>query len=322
VQRGSFGRDDRHGGSARPVSRWLDLGGRLHYVDHGGPAAGPLLVCVHGLGGSHLNWSALAPLLTPTCRVLAVDLGGHGKTRATGRDAGSVPANRRLLDAFLHEVARGPAILVGNSMGGMISVLEAGRSPAAVAGLVLVDPALPQRHSSRPDPRVTLGLLGWAVPGVGKALMAGVRRGTSPENAVAAVLRLCCVDPGRVPAELVAASVELTRERRGYPGADAEFLAASRTLLRVLVAPGRYLATMQNIKAPVLLLHGAQDRLVSLDSARRAAAVNPGWQFEVLDEVGHVPQLEAPGTTAALITGWLRGAGAFAAKQAAGSHRP
>ena len=66
----------------RPESQWADLGRRVHYVDHGGPADGPLLVCVHGLGGSLVNWAALAPRLTATCRVIALDLAGFGRTRA------------------------------------------------------------------------------------------------------------------------------------------------------------------------------------------------------------------------------------------------
>jgi pimeloyl-ACP methyl ester carboxylesterase len=46
------------------ASRWADLGVPVHYVDHGGPPDGPLLLMVHGLGGSLVNWAALAPLLT------------------------------------------------------------------------------------------------------------------------------------------------------------------------------------------------------------------------------------------------------------------
>ena len=86
------------------VSRWADLGGPLHYLDFGGPAGGPLIVCVHGLGGSAANWVALAPLLTGGCRVVAPDLAGHGLTQSRGRGTG-VAANRALLHRFLASVA-------------------------------------------------------------------------------------------------------------------------------------------------------------------------------------------------------------------------
>ena len=81
-------------------SRWADLGGPVRYLDFGGPADGPMIVCVHGLGGSAVNWWAIAPLLTDRYRVLAPDLAGHGLTRSRGRGT-DVAANRALLHRFI-----------------------------------------------------------------------------------------------------------------------------------------------------------------------------------------------------------------------------
>ncbi len=133
------------------VSRWVDLDGPVRYLDFGGPADGPVIVCVHGLGGSAVNWSAIAPLLTDRYRVLAPDLAGHGLTQSRGRGT-DVAANRALLHRFIADGGR-PVILMGNSMGGMISLLEAVPRPARSAGLILLDPALPF-VPSRPDPLV------------------------------------------------------------------------------------------------------------------------------------------------------------------------
>src|SRR5690348_5257489 len=105
-------------------SEYADLDGPVHYLDFGGREQGPIIVCVHGLGGASWNWSALAPMLTDEARVLAVDLAGHGRTPAAGRRT-TAPANRRLLERFLREVAREPVVLIGNSMGGAISALTA-----------------------------------------------------------------------------------------------------------------------------------------------------------------------------------------------------
>ena len=134
------------------ISRWTDIGGPVHYLDFGGPAGGPLIVCVHGLGGSAVNWVAVAPLLTGRYRLLAPDLAGHGLTRSAGRGT-DVAANRVLLHSFIASVSAGPVIFMGNSMGGMISLLEAAAAPGGVAGLILVDPALPL-VPARPDPFV------------------------------------------------------------------------------------------------------------------------------------------------------------------------
>ena len=71
-------------------------------------------------------------------------------------------------------------------------------------------------------------------------------------------------------------------------------LTAAQSLLWVLADRKRYAAMLQDIDVPVLLLHGDQDRLINIASARAAAAANPHWQFEIAHGVGHVPQLEAP----------------------------
>ena len=298
------------------ISRTADLDGPVHYVDFGGAAGAPRVVLVHGLSGSHLNWCLLAPRLVAEARVLAVDLVGFGLTHPQGR-AATVQTAAGMLDRFVREVAGGPAVLVGNSMGGMASIVEAVANPDAVAGLVLIDPVLPLVRGVRPDRLVATTFLLYAVPGIGERYLARRRAAVAPRELVRQVLALCCVDPTRVPQELVAASVALAEERVAVAGLDAAFLSAARSLLRVSARRGRYWAAMRSIGSPVLLLHGEKDRLVSVHSAREAAARNPDWRFEVLSDVGHVPQLEVPDAVADLILDWLGTEGAAAARRAA-----
>ncbi len=157
----------------RGESRTADLGGPVHWVDYGGPvsAAGdrPTMVLVHGLGGSHLNWDLLAPLLTPHARVVALDLPGFGRSEPGDRRA-TVHANVSVLDRFLAEVVGGPVVLIGNSMGGMISILATERAGDRVRGVVLLDPAVPGPRR-RLDPLVAGVFAVYAVPGVGERFM-------------------------------------------------------------------------------------------------------------------------------------------------------
>ncbi|HEY5249156.1 MAG TPA: alpha/beta hydrolase [Dermatophilaceae bacterium] len=287
-----------------PISRWVDLGVPVHYVDHGGPAGGPVLVLVHGLGGSLVNWAALAPLLTDTCRVLALDLIGFGHTQA-GRHSSSVTANQHLVHRFVREVAGGPVILVGNSMGGVISILEATRHPESVRAVVLLDPALPTKLNSELDPLVAASFGMYAVPLLGWAMLRARRRARPPEQIAMAILRLCCVDPTRVPADVREQLSELARARSQYPDIDAHFLVAARSMMRILARRKAFRATMAAIRVPVLLLHGEKDRLVAVGASRAAAAANPSWRFEVAPDVGHVPQLEVPEWTAGCILDWM-----------------
>jgi pimeloyl-ACP methyl ester carboxylesterase len=295
-------------------SGWADLGGPVHYLDFGGPPDGPVIVCVHGLGGAAVNWLALAPLLAGRCRVLAPDLAGHGRTRSLGRGTG-VAANRALLHQFLAAVPGTPVILLGNSMGGTISLLEAAAAPQAVAGLVLLDPALPF-FPARPDPLVATLFCLSCLPGLGE-MVAAYRRRQPPAELVAQTLAFCCADPSRVPAEVVAWHVELAREQAGFDGTGRDFLAATRSVIAAVGLRSRsYRRAVRSVTCPVLLVHGEQDRLVPVAVARAAARAHSGWALRVLPGVGHVPQLEAAEQAAAIITGWLAAAGREAAAAA------
>jgi len=305
--------------SLDPRSRWIDLDGPVHYLDFGGPADGPTIVCVHGLSGSAVNWSAIAPLLTDRYRVLAPDLAGHGLTESHGRGT-AVAANRRLLHRFIQAVPGRPVILIGNSMGGMISLLEASAAPNTVVGLVLVDPALPF-VAARPDPFVAALFAAYTTPGIRQILM-GRRRRLTPEELVARVLSLCCVDPARVPTDVLAQHVEVARRRLRFADVEREFADAARSIIATSgYPPGRaaYVRRIRMITCPVLLIQGARDRLVPVGAAVAAARANPAWTLVIMPGVGHVPQLEAARDTAGVITDWL-GSGGRRAVQAAAPH--
>jgi pimeloyl-ACP methyl ester carboxylesterase len=296
-------------------SRWVDIGGPVHYLDLGGPPDGPVVVGVHGLGGSALNWSAIAPLLTGRCRLLAPDLAGHGRTESLGRPT-TVAANRFLLHRFIEAVPGSPVILMGNSMGGMLSLLEAAAAPDAVAGLVLVNAAVPF-GPALPHPFVIAMFAAYGTPGVGRFVMAR-RRAMPPDEQVAAILRLCCVDPSRVPADVVAEHVELAGVRAGFANVERDLLDAARSVVATAgIVRGRsYRRAIRSIRVPVLLVHGTHDRLVPVAASRAIARQQPSWSLVVLPDVGHVPQLEAPRETADAIVGWLESTGRPAAEAA------
>src|SRR5215467_11963700 len=217
---------DGLGAAPTGISRWTDLNGPVRYLDFGGPGDGPVIIGVHGLGGSAVNWAAIGPLLTGACRVLAPDLAGHGLTQSLGRGT-DVASNRALLHRFIRSVVGGPVILMGNSMGGMISLLEASAAPASVAGLVLLDPALPV-VAARPDPVITAMFALYLTPGLRRIVQS--RRRQAPDELVTDTLRLCCVDPSRVPADVIARHVEVAVQRAGFPGTEQDFAVAVRSV--------------------------------------------------------------------------------------------
>jgi pimeloyl-ACP methyl ester carboxylesterase len=285
------------------TSRTVDWDGPVHWVDFGGTPDGPTFVLVHGLGGSHQNWDLLAPLLTPHGRVLALDLPGFGRSEPGSRRA-SVRANVAVLRRFLREVAGGPVVLVGNSMGGMISLFTAASAPRVVSGLVLLDPALPGGRRAF-DGAVAGQFLLYALPFVGERFLRLRRQRHSPLRRVRDMLALVGIDPDQLPAEVVDRSVALLDERQDADGMDRAFLVAARSLLKILVDPRAYRSAMASIRVPVLLVQGDRDRLVPVVAARATAEAHPHWRYVELAGVGHVPQLQVPDVVAREVLSWL-----------------
>lgn len=290
--------------SVVPASRWTDLDGEVHHVLWEGPEEGPPFVLVHGLGGSLLNWASVAPGLADIGPVHALDLAGFGRTPLDARSA-TPDANRRLVHRFITEVVGEPAILVGNSMGGWIAILEAAVGRDAVAGVVLTDPAVPRARGGRVDPLVVALFASNAVPGLGEIVARERARRLGPERLVEQTLALCTVDPSRIDRDVVAAHVELARERTAFGYAVPAFLRAARQLVRSHLSPRRTWRLVDAIEAPTLVVHGARDRLVPLAAARALVRRRPDWTLRVIRDVGHVPQLEAPGRWLEAVRAWL-----------------
>ena len=174
-----------------------------------------------------------------------------------------------------------------------------------MAALILVDSALPF-VLARPDPLIATTFALYGTPGIG-GLMRSLRRDPPPDVQVARLLSVCCADSSRVPALTVAQHVEMERRRADFPDKSQALNTAMRSVVHTI---GRrrgqvYRAIVDSVRCPVLLLQGDRDRLVPVAVARAAARAHPDWTLAVLPGIGHVPQLEAPGETAELITGWL-----------------
>ncbi len=294
----------------------IDIDGPANVADFGGE--GPLMILLHGLGGSHVNWVRLGPLLAKRARVLAPDMPGFGYTRPHAR-ATTVQANARWVDRFLQETADAPAILVGNSMGGLIAMLEAVENPEMVAGLILLNPALPLAPKEPRDLQVTLAFSAYFVPGVGEAFVKRRARTLGPEGLVRETFALCCVDPSRVPADVIDAHVQVARDRERMSWAHPSLLAAARSMLHLLLRRRRFMRLLERVGPPTLLISGEGDRLVKLAAAKVISDSRSDWTFRSFDDLGHVPQLEDPERTAKEIWSWLDGPGHEAWETASGA---
>jgi pimeloyl-ACP methyl ester carboxylesterase len=102
--------------------------------------SGSPIVLVHGLGGAASNWVELAPKLVRDHRILVPDLPGHGGSSPLAAVPNLEPFADRL-GLLIEREGLAPAVLVGHSLGCLVALRLAMRSPELVAGLVLVSAA-------------------------------------------------------------------------------------------------------------------------------------------------------------------------------------
>jgi pimeloyl-ACP methyl ester carboxylesterase len=281
----------------------VDIDGPVHYADYGG--SGPPMLLIHGLAGSHLNWMAVGDRLATNHRVYALDLRGFGLTPLGRGQKATLQANQALIEGFLEKVVGGPAILVGNSMGGRLSLQVAASRPDLVSRLVLVDPAAPNPTLGGVDGMVILAFAAMLAPAAEPYMRRRARR-MGAERLVRATLSVCCEDPNRVPLHIYQAHLELARRRLDeMPWSEQALVQAARSLLKFIFRPRAYNRVLPGVQAPTLIIHGARDRLVPLAAAQELVRRRPDWQLEVLDGVGHVPMMETPDRFLRTINGYL-----------------
>jgi pimeloyl-ACP methyl ester carboxylesterase len=296
---------------------WLEIEDlRVHAVAWGEDSAARRVLLVHGLGGSTINWERVgAPLAEKLgASVTAVDLAGFGLTRLPHGRHATLRTNGHLLHRVLADHV-GPATVVGNSMGGTLAVGLAARHPDLVRALVLVDPAVPQAGGGLPDWRVITRFAPLTVPPLGRWAVGRRSQRLGPAGLVDQTLALTFAHPERVPPEIRERLIARAAERASFPEAASAYVDAARALLFHLQLGMP--ADLERVRCPTLLVHGARDPLVPLRAAQRVANRRPDFMLEVIEDCGHVPQLERPDRFLAIVVPWPTTAGQATAEAAA-----
>lgn len=261
------------------------------------------VLCIHGLGGSALTWAPCAPLLAARLgrRVVAPDLPGLTVTPALPDRPATIDAFAELLAGLLGPGP--PALVMGNSLGAALALRLAALVPERVQAVVLASPALPPvgRWPTRvaghilDGPRRALGPLRELLLPAAWALRQPWLFGTR--------LRALVAHPDRLSPDLRDA---LEREAATVSRAPGRtFLAISWSLTRYLFDAAGFAADARNLPSPALLVHGGRDRIVPVSLARMTADRWPLWGFVVLDQTGHLPQLEQPERFVDSVAAWL-----------------
>jgi pimeloyl-ACP methyl ester carboxylesterase len=268
------------------------------------PDAEPALY-VHGLGGSALNWTDLAFLLSGRLDGEAIDLPGFGRSDPAG--SYTVPALADRVVRWIEHSGRGPVHLFGNSLGGAVTVKVAGTRPDLVRTLTLISPALPFLDPRRSVQSRLVPLL--LIPRA-ERLAAWQLAKMPPEELAKQVLEACYADPSRVPPQRMAEAIEEVRWRSEAPWFADAYIRSLRGLVGSFMRsylPGSdsMWRIAERITAPTLVTTGRQDRLVDVRVAPAVGKLIPDSRLMVLDQVGHVAQMERPDLVARAVLAML-----------------
>jgi pimeloyl-ACP methyl ester carboxylesterase len=265
-----------------------------HSVSYLEAGEGPVLLLVHGIAGYCENWREVVEPLARHHTVIAPDFPGHGASEPGGGDysIGALAAGLRdLLLALGHE----RATLVGHSLGGGVAMQLSYQFPEMVERLVLVS-------SGGLGQEVSPVLRAAALPGADLFISVTAGPGEKVGSVIGRGLSAVGLRPNADVAELARGYASL-----GDPARRAAFLDTLHAVVgtrgqRVHAGDRLYLAEA----VPVLIVWGARDSIIPVRHGEEAHRLMPGSQLEVFEDVGHMPQLEAPGRFIAVLERFLR----------------
>ncbi|MGD0734043.1 MAG: alpha/beta hydrolase [Terracidiphilus sp.] len=249
-------------------------GHRVHYLAEG-PASGPVVVLVHGLGGSAEDWRSLAPRLTKAgFRVYIPDLPGYGRSEKPADFSYSIPDQAAVVVGFLDALSLKQVDLGGWSMGGWIVQRVAFDHPERIRHLMLFDSA-----GVYEKPSWDTNLFTPNTPAELDQLNA-----------------LLSPHPQPIPAFVARDLLRRSRQRAWV---------IHRALASMLTGHDATDALLPQLKMPVLLVWGAEDHATPLSQGEKIHSLVPQSQFDVIQGCGHLAPLQCAPNIAPAVIGFL-----------------
>ncbi len=276
-----------------PHTEFVDAGGTRARVRLVGDPADPPVALIHGIGRSLDDWGPQYDLLAAGHRLIGLDLPGFGLSErrpGTATLAGLADGVLATLDALGE---RRPVHLIGNSLGGGVSLRILGAAPERVASVVLVNSAGFGRE-------VTYLLRMLAIPGVGKQLLRKPTRASTRHTERA----------------LFATKSLATRDRIDHALRMSRTPGTSQTLAEIALGLGtirgaradwrdELLAGAAVHPRPMLIVWGDRDRILPAHHLAAARTAFPQARTHLFERTGHMPMIERPEEFAALVREFL-----------------
>jgi pimeloyl-ACP methyl ester carboxylesterase len=275
-------------GGSPAAPREASAGGAAPVVMRAGEP--PTILLLHGTASSLHTWDGWAKQLSPSVRVVRLDLPGFGLTgpHPSGDYSGSATVD--FLERFVNAAGMTRFAIAGNSLGGYYAWRFALRHPERVTGLVLIDAVgYPIQGGTSQAAAIQLSRM---------PVISELMRFTAIRWVVERSLREVYADTSKITPELVD-RYESLMLRAGNRQAMGDRARAERRPIGWQRLP--------ELRVPTLVMWGAQDTWVPPEHAERFRNDIPGSRLVVYPKLGHLPMEEDPTATAADALRFLRG---------------
>lgn len=280
----------------------VDVGGHPIRVRVTGPETGEPVLLIHGIARSLEDWVDSQDLLAETYRVINMDLPGFGLTRKLPEAPGLATFAKAAVGVLDALGETRPVHVMGNSLGGAISMKIAAVHPERVASLTLVASAgFGAKATISPKPMVYGALAG--LPVVGKRFRPLATAAGEEIN------RSVFYDRSLATPERLKHAAKVGRQ----PDFKATFLGTARgmgTLGRGMSPVWRreLIAQMVARRIPTLVVWGDTDNILPSSQYQDAVAALPHAQTHYFAKTGHMPQVERATEFTALATEFITAA--------------
>jgi len=254
-----------------PLRECVVLGNRVAYYERG---AGTTLVLVHGLFGDHMDWAPVLEPLAAKYRVIALDLPGFGDSDKSARHY-TPEFYIDALHAFFSTLDLRKIVLVGNSLGGLLSSLYAAAHPERLQSLVLVSSAGMREYSA------------WEQRLATDRFSLGNLLALRPEH----IEPLFSLNFAQLTSQRVA---YLERQRAKLLRTDYASYARVLSECAAFAFARPVVPLLREVRLPILLLWGDRDPVFPPDLARAALPVLLQAELALIAGASHMPQMDQP----------------------------
>ncbi len=265
------------------------------------------VILIHGLGSNKTSFFETVSALTPEYTVHAIDLPGFGSSSKPLRAPYDSAWFARAVCRFMDAEGIDRAHLVGNSLGGRVAIEVGLQAPERVRSLSLLCPSMAWRRRRHFVPLVKLL----------RPELAAIPHSFG-DVLVRQQFWSMFSRPERIhPAAADVAVEEFLRNYRSVNARVAFHSSLRHIYLEEPKGPAGFYTRLRDLEPPALFVWGDEDPLVPLAFSRYVRDALPAARQVVLDQCGHVPQVEHPVDANALVHDFIGHAQASAAERAA-----